>query len=27
LATDGKVIWTCSAATDQFKFVPAECRH
>ena len=27
LATDGKVIWTCSASTDQFKFVPAECRH
>ena len=28
LATDGKVIWTCSAGgTGQFKFVPAECRH
>ena len=27
LASDGKVIWTCSAATDNFKFVPAECRH
>jgi type IV pilus assembly protein PilA len=27
LATDGKVIWTCSASTANFKFVPAECRH
>jgi type IV pilus assembly protein PilA len=27
LASDGKVIWTCSADTAQFKFVPAECRH
>jgi type IV pilus assembly protein PilA len=27
LQGDGKVTWTCSAATTQYKFVPAECRH
>jgi type IV pilus assembly protein PilA len=25
--TDGKVIWSCSAAPELHKFVPAECRH
>ena len=26
--TDGKLIWACSAgSTDQYKFMPAECRH
>ena len=24
---DGKVIWTCSAASAIHKYVPAECRH
>jgi type IV pilus assembly protein PilA len=24
--TDGKVIWTCTAATGMHKYVPAECR-
>jgi len=27
LATDGKVLWTCSAAPNLHKYVPSECRH
>jgi type IV pilus assembly protein PilA len=26
LATDGKVVWACTAASTQHKYVPAECR-
>ena len=26
-ATDGKVIWTCTASTAIHKYMPAECRH
>ena len=26
-ATDGKVVWGCTAASTLHKFVPAECRH
>lgn len=27
LASDSRVIWTCSTAPGSFKFVPQECRH
>ncbi len=27
LATDGKVVWTCSTAPGSFKYVPGECRN
>lgn len=27
LAADSKVVWTCSADTNVWKYVPAECRH
>ncbi len=26
MASDGKLIWTCTAASAMHKFVPAECR-
>ena len=27
VASDKKVLWTCSTAPGSFKFVPPECRH
>ena len=27
IASDGKVLWSCTAPSAVFKYVPAECRH
>lgn len=27
IASDGKVLWTCSAATNLHKYVPSQCRN